>query len=145
MSIEENLSSIATSLRDISVSLATIANHLTKPQVIYKPAPLSEDAPAPAATVTVTEPLAPQTPEKAAPKSEPAATGAPVVTPAAKPATAGTVPYSDVQKAVLALVAAKGRDAAMRVFEPFGLASAKEAKPEQYGALLAALVEAATK
>ena len=71
MSIENTLQSIATSLRDISVSLAAIAN--AKPADHAKPAPTPEvpaapvvSAPAPVAPVTVPVVEAPVVPAAAA-------------------------------------------------------------------------------
>ena len=132
MSIEENLSSIATSLRDISVSLASIANRL------------------PAANMSA--PAEPSKLDPQPPKPAPAATGAAAATPAPAPATADTapapaapsdVPYEDIKQAVVSLMARKGADRVLTVLEPFGLKSAKQAKPEQYPALLDALIKAA--
>lgn len=136
MSIEENLSAIATALRDISVSLAAFVNKLPTPNLT----PAAE-APRPA-------------PDAKTPKSPPADTGAAAATPASAPATADTapapaaardVPYEDIKQAVVSLMARKGADRVLKVLEPFGLKSAKQAKPEQYPALLDALIKAAAK
>lgn len=81
MSIENTLQSIATSLRDISVSLAAIAN--AKPADHAKPAPTPEAPAAP--VVSAPAPVAPV----AVPVVE-----APVV-PAVTPAPAAAAPFSD--------------------------------------------------
>lgn len=58
-------------------------------------------------------------------------------TPADEPAAA--LEYADVSKAVLDLVKAKGRDAAVEVLTQFGVSHAKELKPEQWAEALEAL------
>jgi hypothetical protein len=62
------------------------------------------------------------------------------------PATPGTeaLDYEKhVKPAALALAAKKGRDALVAALQPFGCATAKDAKPEQFAALVDALNAAA--
>jgi len=83
---------------------------------------------------------------KAPPAEKPAvaANDAKVQDPApTAPATAGEVAYEDVAKAVLNVSRAKGRDAAVAVLKPFGIATLKEAKAEQYASIKAAAEAAA--
>lgn len=84
--------------------------------------------PAPVAPAQSPEPA----PAAAAPASAPAA-------PAAPAPTAPAVPYEEVKAAVFSLAGNKGRDAVTAVLSKFGLASAKDAKPEQYPEILAAV------
>jgi len=53
------------------------------------------------------------------------------------PASHKSISYEDLSKAILAVSAAKGRQAALDVLGKHDLTHAKNAKPEQYAAILA--------
>lgn len=75
--------------------------------------------------------------------SKPEKTEAPKAEKAEKPTTS-EVDYADVQKAVVALAATKGRGAALEVLEQFGVDHASKVDEGKWGELLAALTDAAT-
>lgn len=51
--------------------------------------------------------------------------------------------YDDIKVPFLALISAKGRDVATKLLAEFGAAKLPEVKPEQFGAVLAAIQKAA--
>ena len=87
---------------------------------------------APAAPVGT--PPKPPTKKAEAPKPE---------TPAAPPAGAQLEYERDVKAPMMALAAAKGRDAVTPIFAEFKVKNAKELKPEQWPAFIAAVAKAA--
>ncbi len=78
-------------------------------------------------------------------KTPPAAAPKPTTTAGKKAAAPKTGPsYDDVTKAALALNKVKGREGLKAVLEQFGVAAAKELKPEQFADFIAK-AEAAAK
>jgi hypothetical protein len=77
----------------------------------------------------------------AEPAAEPVEEPATETAPEAE-ATPPALEYGDVSAAVLALVKAKGRDAAVAVLSEFGVPHAKELQPGQWAEALKALTDA---
>lgn len=107
----------------------------------------ADEAPAPEVAAPAGKPThAGATPVKTAPGRRTAEAAAATAAPASSAADEAPEPvsYAQVADAVLALIKARGRGAAVAVLQAQGVARAPDLKPEQYREALDALTEALT-
>lgn len=128
------------SLADLDPAILTLAALRDQHRAAQPPDTVRNEDTAEGVDVKPRKPRAPK-PAPAQTEAEPPALG--TSTPEAAPTqpAAGTT-YDDVRNATQALIAAKGRDAALAVFKALGVESALKLTPEQWPGALDALVAA---
>ena len=147
MSLEQTLERIAVAIEKIAAGQP--ATNLPAPSVPTR-TPI-DPAGAPPATPPAMPPRGPGRPRSApaavAPAAAVNATSAPARVPAAQPAAPapaapaepGAVKYDDCRKVVLAHAEKHGHKATLAILAQFGVTNAKEAKPDQWGAIIQAI------
>lgn len=135
MTIEDTLAVILAELRTLNGRMAHIGGAVvpSAPEVLKAAKAKAQPAPKQPEPQPISKPLGADAPPPPPP-------GLPAATPTT---TTTLVTYDQVKDAGLKLLRKGGREGVAKVFAPFGINNAQEAKPEIYPALLAALLEAA--